>query len=595
MTTAVLNAGTTVNVVTVSGHDDENTSATASDTHTLAVSDVAPTISVDKSATNIAEGNTATYSFVITNTSSVSTDPVTITSVSDDVLGDLTSAALAANGGNPIVLAPGASFSFSYTTAVLNAGTTVNVVTVSGHDDENTSATASDTHTLSVSDVAPTISVDKTVDANGDGIFQDSESVPAGMDKVVIYKYVVTNVSQASTDLVTITTLSDDKAGDILTLGTFVGGDTNSNQKLDKSESWAYTISYTVPAGIAGGSYINTITAQGKDDDGTLTNEVTDTATVTFTTAAAPAITFTKDASPTIAKPYQPVTYTYTVGNTGGTAINGSDIVIVDDNGTPTFPGDDFTPPPVLSGGFNSGDANHNNKLDPGESWYYSKTLIPPVSTISTTVVGGTNVTAGVVIITEVLDNGNIRATYLQDFGVNDNTYGTGAIGWPNGHKFGDLVGSDKLEFQFYDAAGNVAIDFYVDTISQATSGLNSTNQTLYTYPAGYGTLGPFGGDGFMVSGDPAHVVGYSTSITTNLNNPLNVPNKAALIVNSPTSLDSMGNVVVDTTKAPGGWDYINSYTVEVSAAAFAAGGGFGACRSPTSTTRRRSSASTRS
>ena len=65
-----------------------------------------PAISVDKSATNIAEGNSATYSFTITNTSSASTDPVTITSVVDDVLGDLTSTALAANGGNPIVLAP---------------------------------------------------------------------------------------------------------------------------------------------------------------------------------------------------------------------------------------------------------------------------------------------------------------------------------------------------------------------------------------------------------------------------------------------------------------------------------------------------------
>jgi len=36
----------------------------------------------------------------------------------------------------------------------------------------------------------------------------------------------------------------------------------------------------------------------------------------------------------------------------------------------------------------------------------------------------------------------------------------------PSGHTFGNLTGSDKLEFRFFDKAGNVVIDFYVDTIS---------------------------------------------------------------------------------------------------------------------------------
>ena len=79
------------------------------DSHTLTVANVAPTITVDKTVSNISEGNTATYTYTITNTSPASTDPVTITSVIDDVLGDLTDEAIAANGGNPIVLAPGAS------------------------------------------------------------------------------------------------------------------------------------------------------------------------------------------------------------------------------------------------------------------------------------------------------------------------------------------------------------------------------------------------------------------------------------------------------------------------------------------------------
>ena len=38
---------------------------------------------------------------------------------------------------------------------------------------------------------------------------------------------------------------------------------------------------------------------------------------------------------------------------------------------------------------------------------------------------------------------------------------------------------------------------------------------SVIDYPAGYGTLGPFGGDGFMVSGNPNNIVSFSTSITT--------------------------------------------------------------------------------
>src|SRR5262249_23724775 len=138
-TTAALNAGTVTNTVTVSGNDDENTPATATDTATVTVTNVAPTIAVNKTGpATVAEGDTATYSFTITNTSPASTDPVTITSVVDDTLGDLTTVAntaWAAQGhAVPIVLAPGQSFTFSFTTSPLNPGTIVNTVTVSGND-----------------------------------------------------------------------------------------------------------------------------------------------------------------------------------------------------------------------------------------------------------------------------------------------------------------------------------------------------------------------------------------------------------------------------------------------------------------------------
>src|SRR5262249_5408760 len=152
-TTADLNAGTVTNTVTVSGHDDEDTPTSASDMATVIVTNVTPSITVDKTGpTTIAEGSTVTYNFTITNTSTASTDPVTITSVITAHRGNRTAAANAAwiaqGNSGPIVLPPDESFTFSASTTAITAGTVVNTVSVVGHDDENTPATASDSHTL---------------------------------------------------------------------------------------------------------------------------------------------------------------------------------------------------------------------------------------------------------------------------------------------------------------------------------------------------------------------------------------------------------------------------------------------------------------
>src|SRR5262249_32722993 len=140
--------------VSVTGQDDTGEMAGATDMATVIVTNVTPSITVDKTApTTIAEGNPVTYGFKITNTSTASTDPVTITSVIDDHLGNLTSAAnaawIAAGHSGPIVLEQGEMFSFNFTTlAALNVGTVVNTVTVSGHDDEDTPTSASDMATV---------------------------------------------------------------------------------------------------------------------------------------------------------------------------------------------------------------------------------------------------------------------------------------------------------------------------------------------------------------------------------------------------------------------------------------------------------------
>src|SRR5262249_15801655 len=163
-----------------------------------------PTITVDKTGpTTIPEGTTATYGFTITNTSSASTDPVTITSVIDTTLGDLTSTANAAwiaqGHSTPIVLAQGESFTFSFTTGVLGPGTGTNTVTVTGHDDEDTPASTQDSHTLVVSNLAPVITVAKTAAVN---------AFPEG--NTATYNFAITNASPAVTEIVTITSVVDD-------------------------------------------------------------------------------------------------------------------------------------------------------------------------------------------------------------------------------------------------------------------------------------------------------------------------------------------------------------------------------------------------
>jgi hypothetical protein len=135
---------------------------------------------------------------------------------------------------------------------------------------------------------------------------------------------------------------------------------------------------------------------------------------------------------------------------------------------------------------------------------------------------------------------GDLVVTYAQ-YGVNDNTYGTGSD-W--GHKFGDLVGSDKAEFIFKNASGNVVLDFLCDYISGPG----------YPTPSGYKCLGATGGDGSMVSGNAAWIKNATTSLDDNLNKWGYV-----LLVNSPAVGDP----------AYPHWNNINSYTVTIDKAAF--------------------------
>ena len=89
-----------------------------------------------------------------------------------------------------------------------------------------------------------------------------------------------------------------------------------------------------------------------------------------------------------------------------------------------------------------------------------------------------------------------------------DNTYGANVIGWPSGHTFDNLVGSDHAQFLGYDANGVLKLDIKQDYITAASG-----------TPSGYDSLGVTGGEGRVNLGSAANILQWATSEDYNLNN----------------------------------------------------------------------------
>jgi len=155
----------------------------------------------------------------------------------------------------------------------------------------------------------------------------------------------------------------------------------------------SYSVQFVAPTG-----YVYSPKGQGsdngKDSDADSTGK---TASVTLVSGQnnitldaglykpAPGIQIIKDAilpgTQTSVVPNTPVTYTYSVFNTGTQPL--TNISVTDDNATPDFSGDDFNPTPVFRTGsttINVGDVNLDGRLDLDEVWKYIATVIPPIT-----------------------------------------------------------------------------------------------------------------------------------------------------------------------------------------------------------------------
>lgn len=168
--------------------------------------------------------------------------------------------------------------------------------------------------------------------------------------------------------------------------------------------------------------------------------------------------------------------------------------------------------------------------------------------------------------------NGDLTIVYDQFPAPNDNSYGVNAVGWPGGHTFGNLTGSDKAGFQIKNPSGTVVLSFNIDYLTAQTG-----------TPSGYASKGPFGGDGSVVVGPlTAADLTWDTSLARNLNGFVG-PNNSAngsllggagfctalgctvggvnLLVDSPPTGDTVSDYTL-TNPAHTGWDFHDTYYV---------------------------------
>jgi uncharacterized repeat protein (TIGR01451 family) len=284
-------------VVTASGTDDDGNPVSDEDDATVTITDLGSSILVTKTAdpTSLPEpGGNASFSVTVKNTSAA--DSVTITSLSDDIYGNLDGKGTC---DVPFTLAPGASYSCAFTGAVSgNAGSAhKDVVTASGTDDDGSPVSDEDDATVTISNVPSAIQVTKTADPI-------SLPEPGGN---ATFGVKIENTS--AVDSVTISSLSDDIYGNLDGKGTC-----DVPQTLAPGASYECSFTGAV-SGNAGSSHKDVVTASGTDDDG---NPVSDEDDATVTISNVPSsIAVMKSASPTsIQEPGGTVTFSVSVKNT---------------------------------------------------------------------------------------------------------------------------------------------------------------------------------------------------------------------------------------------------------------------------------------
>ena len=287
--------------VTATGVDVNGTTVTDTDNATVTLTTVTPTVRVSKAASPLTlpePGGTFTFTAQVTNTS---TEAVTITSLVDNVYGNLATRAGSTCGALiGTTLAPGASsptctFTGSF---IADAGASQSdLVTVVVTDSQGTTATDTAKATVSITNVPPTITVVKTANPL-------SQAAPGGTFTFTVV------VNNTSVEAVTVTSLVDNIYGNLATragstCGTVVGSTLAAGAS---SPPCTFPGNFT---GVAGNSQTDIVTAIVVDNDNS-TASAMDDATVFLT--GAPSIRVDKGVQPS-SLPEPGGTFTFTSGS----------------------------------------------------------------------------------------------------------------------------------------------------------------------------------------------------------------------------------------------------------------------------------------
>ncbi|MCG8462795.1 MAG: choice-of-anchor D domain-containing protein, partial [Holophagales bacterium] len=266
------NAGESeTDTVTATASDDEGNTAQASDTATVTITDVLPSIGMTKTAspTSVVEpGGSVTFTARVDNTSADET--VTLGGLVDDIHGNLDGQGTCSL---PRSIPAGGFYQCSFTAVVSgNAGVVeVDTITALASDGEGNSVQASDSASVTITDSLPSIQLTKTA----------SPTIVLEPGGNVAFSLRVDNTSPW--EPVTLTSLVDDVHGDLDGQGTC---------SLPRSilAGSGYDCSFTAfVAGNAGYVEVDTVTGIASDDEGN-TARASDTASVTIIALAEPEI-----------------------------------------------------------------------------------------------------------------------------------------------------------------------------------------------------------------------------------------------------------------------------------------------------------------
>ncbi|WP_344918785.1 beta strand repeat-containing protein [Streptosporangium oxazolinicum] len=323
VTQADIDAGSVVNTAVASGTPPTGPVVTSAPSTATVTAVPVPSLALLKTAspsTVTAEGQTVTYSYLVTNTGNT-----TLTGV------DAADTAFSGSGTPAVVTCPVTTLepqdsttctgTYVVTQADIDAGSIVNTATASGTPPTGPAVTSAPSTATVTAVSTPSLALLKT-------------AVPvtvtaAGQE--VTYSYLVTNTGN--------TTLTGISAADTA----FSGSGTPAVitcpvTTLEPQDSTTCTGTYVVTQDdVDAGSIVNTAVASGTPPTGPAVTSAPSTATITATPA--PSLALLKTASPsTVAAAGRTITYSYAIVNTGNTTLTGIDTTDTAFSGSGTPP-----------------------------------------------------------------------------------------------------------------------------------------------------------------------------------------------------------------------------------------------------------------